>query len=121
MTRNLHAIIFALLFCTQSAIGQSDYLTRIKEAAVLIPDKAAQADSVLSVVLEEISTQQPYNDSLFVLTYFLLGTNNLYQGKLNLALDFLDNRFTTIKEIFFPERLCLVWVTKPSYLKNSTG
>jgi AraC-like DNA-binding protein len=90
MTRNLHAIIFALLFCTQSAIGQSDYLTRIKEAAVLIPDKAAQADSVLSVVLEEISTQQPYNDSLFVLTYFLLGTNNLYQGKLNLALDFLD-------------------------------
>ena len=59
MTRNLHAIIFALLFCTQSAIGQSDYLTRIKEAAVLIPDKAAQADSVLSVVLEEISTQQP--------------------------------------------------------------
>ena len=90
MTRNLHAIILALLFCTQVAIGQSDYLTRIKEAAVLIPDKAAQADSVLNVILEEVSTQQPYNDSLFVLTYFLLGTNNLYQGKLNLALDFLD-------------------------------
>lgn len=105
MTRNLHAIIFALLFCTQSAIGQSDYLTRIKEAAVLIPDKAAQADSVLSVVLEEISTQQPYNDSLFVLTYFLLGTNNLYQGKLNLALDFLDKSLHSNQKNILPKEL----------------
>lgn len=105
MTRNLHAIIIALLFCTQVAIGQSDYLTRIKEAAVLIPDKAAQADSVLSVVLEEISTQQPYNDSLFVLTYFLLGTNNLYQGKLNLALDFLDKSLHSNQKNILPKEL----------------
>lgn len=105
MTRNLHAIILALLFCTQVAIGQSDYLTRIKEAAVLIPDKAAQADSVLSVVLEEISTQQPYNDSLFVLTYFLLGTNNLYQGKLNLALDFLDKSLHSNQKNILPKEL----------------
>ena len=105
MTRNLHAIILALLFCTQVAIGQSDYLTRIKEAAVLIPDKAAQADSVLSVVLEEISTKQPYNDSLFVLTYFLLGTNNLYQGKLNLALDFLDKSLHSNQKNILPKEL----------------
>ena len=110
MTRNLHAIILALLFCTQVAIGQSDYLTRIKEAAVLIPDKAAQADSVLSVVLEEISTQQPYNDSLFVLTYFLLGTNNLYQGKLNLALDYYNKSLYHNQRIILPKEYqdCLI-------------
>ncbi len=110
MTCNLHAIIFALLFCTQSAIGQSDYLTRIKEAAVLIPDKAAQADSVLSVVLEEISTQQPYNDSLFVLTCFLLGTSNLYQGKLNLALDYYNKSLYHNQRIILPKEYqdCLI-------------
>ncbi|MCE2823005.1 MAG: AraC family transcriptional regulator [Saprospiraceae bacterium] len=72
------------------AIGQSDYLARIKKAAVLVPDKAVHADSVLSVILEEVRALQPPNDSLLVLTCFILGKNNLYQGKLNLALNYFD-------------------------------
>jgi len=90
MIRYLSLVVMILLLGGVPAIGQSDYLARIKKAAVLVPDKAVHADSVLSVILEEVRALQPPNDSLLVLTCFILGKNNLYQGKLNLALNYFD-------------------------------
>lgn len=90
MIRSLVAFVISMLLGSVPASSQTDYLARIKEAAVLVPDQAVKADSVFTVILEEVSALQPPNDSLLVLTCFILGTNNLYQGKLNLALDYFD-------------------------------
>lgn len=84
-------LIFLVLLCRfLTATGQDSYLSRIRQAAVLIPGKPVEADSIYKEILEEIITQQVRNDSLFVLTYFQLGLSNLYQGKLNMALDYYD-------------------------------
>ncbi|MFM8371332.1 MAG: helix-turn-helix domain-containing protein [Bacteroidota bacterium] len=84
-------IIIAVLLCGYLPVeGQYSYLSRIKEAAVLMPAKPVEADSVYREILEEITSQQLADDSLYVLTYFQLGTSNLYQGKLNLALDYYN-------------------------------
>jgi|GEM_PF-1403732 len=84
-------IIIAVLLCGYLPVeGQYSYLSRIKEAAVLMPAKPVEADSVYREILEEITSQQLTDDSLYVLTYFQLGTSNLYQGKLNLALDYYN-------------------------------
>ncbi len=103
MIRYLFLIVIVLLFGGVPASGQSDYLARIKEAAVLVPDQAVKADSVFTVILEEVSALQPPNDSLLVLTCFILGTNNLYQGKLNLALDYFDKSLFHNKRNILPK------------------
>ena len=92
------------------ASGQSVYISRLKEAAGLLPSRAVEADSALRVILEEISTQQPPDDSLFVLTCFLLGTSNLYQGKLNLALDYYNKSLYHNQRIILPKEYqdCLI-------------
>ena len=81
-------VVTALLCSNLSAGAQVNYLSKIKQAAALIPAKPVEADSVYREILEEITSQQLTDDSLYVLTYFQLGTSNLYQGKLNLALDY---------------------------------
>jgi len=90
--------------------AQSVYISRLKEAAGLLPSRAVEADSALRVILEEISTQQPPDDSLFVLTCFLLGTSNLYQGKLNLALDYYNKSLYHNQRIILPKEYqdCLI-------------
>ncbi|MFM8373976.1 MAG: helix-turn-helix domain-containing protein [Bacteroidota bacterium] len=86
MHRCKHTFIFALLLCSSLiAKGQSAYVSRLKDAAALLPSKAVQTDSLCKIILEEIGAKQPSNDSLFVLTYSLLGNSNMYQGKLNLV------------------------------------
>ena len=92
------------------ASGQSVYISRLKEAAALLPSRAVEADSALGVILEEISAQQPPSDSLFVLTCFLLGTSNLYQGKLNLALDYYNRSLYHNQRIILPKEYqdCLI-------------
>ena len=106
-----HTFIFVLLMCSSMiASGQSVYISRLKEAAGLLPSRAVEADSALRVILEEISTQQPPDDSLFVLTCFLLGTSNLYQGKLNLALDYYNKSLYHNQRIILPKEYqdCLI-------------
>ena len=98
MIRYLFLVVMILLLGGVPAIGQSGYMARLKEAAALVPDQAVKADSVFTAILEEVSTLQPPNDSLLVLTCFMLGTNNLYLGKLNLALDYFD------KSLFYNQR-----------------
>ena len=98
MIRYLFLVVMILLLGGVPAIGQSGYMARLKEAATLVPDQAVKADSVFTAILEEVSTLQPPNDSLLVLTCFMLGTNNLYLGKLNLALDYFD------KSLFYNQR-----------------
>ncbi|MFM7156022.1 MAG: hypothetical protein ACKOZV_18040, partial [Bacteroidota bacterium] len=62
-----HTFIFVLLMCSSMiASGQSVYISRLKEAAGLLPSRAVEADSALRVILEEISAQQPPDDSLIV-------------------------------------------------------
>jgi AraC-like DNA-binding protein len=103
--------IFVLLMCSSMiASGQSVYISRLKEAAALLPSRAVEADSALGVILEEISAQQPPSDSLFVLTCFLLGTSNLYQGKLNLALDYYNRSLYHNQRIILPKEYqdCLI-------------
>jgi AraC-like DNA-binding protein len=98
MIRYLFLVVMILLLGGVPAIGQSGYMARLKEAAALVPDQAVKADSVFTAILEEVSALQPPNDSLLVLTCFMLGTNNLYLGKLNLALDYFD------KSLFYNQR-----------------
>ena len=106
-----HTFIFVLLMCSSMiTAAQSVYISRLKEAAALLPSRAVEADSALRVILEEISTQQPPDDSLFVLTCFLLGTSNLYQGKLNLALDYYNKSLYHNQRIILPKEYqdCLI-------------
>ncbi|MEY4203302.1 MAG: MalT-like region, partial [Bacteroidota bacterium] len=91
-------VVTALLCSNLSAGAQVNYLSKIKQAAALIPAKPVEADSVYREILEEITSQQLTDDSLYVLTYFQLGVSNLYQGKLNLALDYFD------KSLFYNQR-----------------
>ena len=98
-----HTFAFALLLCgSLIASGQSPYISRLKEAAALLPSKAVQTDSLCNIILEEIGAKQPSGDSLFVLTYSLLGTSNLYQGKLNLALNFFNKSLYHNRENIIP-------------------
>lgn len=83
-------VVTALLCSNLSAGAQVNYVSKIKQASSLIPAKPVEADSVFREILEEITAKQLANDSLYVLTYFQLGTSNLYQGKLNIALDYYD-------------------------------
>jgi hypothetical protein len=48
-----------MLLGSVPASSQTDYLARIKEAAVLVPDQAVKADSVFTVILEEVSALPP--------------------------------------------------------------
>jgi len=103
MHRCKHTFIFALLLCSSLiAKGQSAYVSRLKDAAALLPSKAVQTDSLCKIILEEIGAKQPSNDSLFVLTYSLLGNSNMYQGKLNLALDFYNKSLYHNRENILP-------------------
>ena len=111
MHRCKKTFIFVLLMCSSMiTAAQSVYISRLKEAAGLLPSRAVEADSALRVILEEISTQQPPDDSLFVLTCFLLGTSNLYQGKLNLALDYYNKSLYHNQRIILPKEYqdCLI-------------
>ena len=91
MLRNKEKLVFLLLiFSSFISAGQSVYTSRLKEAASFLPAGAVQTDSLCRIILGEISEQQQPHDSFFVQTYFLLGTSNLYQGKLNLALDYYN-------------------------------
>ena len=111
MHRCKKTFIFVLLMCSSMiTAAQSVYISRLKEAAGLLPSRAVEADSALRVILEEISTQQPPDDSLFVLTCFLLGTSNLYQGKLNLALDYYNKSLYHNQRIILPKeyQYCLI-------------
>lgn len=103
-------IILCLLLTCLNATAQSDYAARIKEAAGLLPAKATQADSIGRMILDEIREDQKSNDSLFILTYFILGTSNLYQGKLNLALDFFEKSLKRNQKNILPTKklACLV-------------
>ena len=84
-------IIIAVLLCSYLPVeGQYSYLSRIKEAAVLMPAKPVEADSVYREILEEIISKKRADDSLYVLTYFQSGMSNLYQGKQNLALGYYN-------------------------------
>ena len=84
-------VLFLVLLCSYKAMnGQATYFSRIKEASRLIPAKPIEADSVYREILQELFSEQITNDSLSVLTYFNLGLSNLYQGKLNIALDYFD-------------------------------
>ena len=98
-------IIIAVLLCGYLPVeGQYSYLSRIKEAAVLMPAKPVEADSVYREILEEITSQQLTDDSLYVLTYFQLGTSNLYQGKLNLALDYYNKSLQHNQRNILPKK-----------------
>jgi AraC-like DNA-binding protein/Tfp pilus assembly protein PilF len=104
-------IIIAVLLCSYLPVeGQYSYLSRIKEAAVLMPAKPVEADSVYREILEEITSQQLADDSLYVLTYFQLGLSNLYQGKLNLALDYYNKSLQYNQRNILPKKslACLV-------------
>jgi AraC-like DNA-binding protein/Tfp pilus assembly protein PilF len=91
MLRNKGKLVFLLLiFSSFISAGQSVYTSRLKEAASFLPTGAVQTDSLCRIILGEIIEQQQPHDSFFVQTYFLLGTSNLYQGKLNLALDYYN-------------------------------
>ena len=83
-------VLIALMGCSL-AHGQNSYMSRLRETSNLLPVQAAKADSVLGVILQEIiDNQPPGSDSMLLLNYALLGHSGLYQGKLNLALDYYD-------------------------------
>jgi AraC-like DNA-binding protein len=83
-------VLIALMGCSL-AHGQNSYMSRLRETSNLLPGQAAKADSVLGVILQEIiDNQPPGSDSMLLLNYALLGHSGLYQGKLNLALDYYD-------------------------------
>ena len=97
-------VIFLVLLCQYLTVtGQDSYLSRIKQAAALIPGKPVEADSVYKEILEEIITQQVRNDSLFVLTYFQLGLSNLYQGNLNIALNYFEKSLQHNRSEIIPQ------------------
>lgn len=99
-------VIFLVFLCNYLTLtGQDSYLFKIKQAAVLLPTKPVEADSVYKEILEEIITQQVRNDSLFVLTYFQLGLSNLYQGKLNIALDYYDKSLQYNRSNILPNKV----------------
>ena len=83
-------VLIALMGCSL-AHGQNSYMSRLRETSNMLPVQAAKADSVLGVILQEIiDNQPPGSDSMLLLNYALLGHSGLYQGKLNLALDYYD-------------------------------
>jgi len=103
--RILQILLILGLFCGCLPLkAQDTYLARIKQAAVLIPAKPVEADSVYREILEEIILQQSTNDTLFVLTYFQLGLSNLYQGKLNIALDYYDKSLQYNRDNILPNK-----------------
>jgi AraC-like DNA-binding protein len=83
-------VLIALMVCSL-AHGQNSYMSRLREIPNMLPEQAAKADSVLGVILQEIiDNQPPGSDSMLLLNYALLGHSGLYQGKLNLALDYYN-------------------------------
>jgi AraC-like DNA-binding protein/Tfp pilus assembly protein PilF len=99
-------VVFLVFLCNYLTVtGQDSYLSKIKQAAGLLPGKPVEADSVYKEILEEIITQQVRNDSLFVLTYFQLGLSNLYQGKLNIALDYYDKSLQYNRSNILPNKV----------------
>ena len=103
-------VVTALLCSNLSAGAQVNYLSKIKQAAALIPAKPVEADSVYREILEEIISKKLTDDSLYVLTYFQLGVSNLYQGKLNLALDYYNKSLQYNQRNILPKQslACLV-------------
>ena len=97
-------VLIALMGCSL-AHGQNSYMSRLRETSNLLPGQAAKADSVLGVILQEIiDNQPPGSDSMLLLNYALLGHSGLYQGKLNLALDYYDKAYYYYKRgMVFPK------------------
>ena len=97
-------VLIALMVCSL-AHGQNSYMSRLREIPNMLPEQAAKADSVLGVILQEIiDNQPPGSDSMLLLNYALLGHSGLYQGKLNLALDYYDKAYYYYKRgMVFPK------------------
>lgn len=81
-------------------------MLRLQETQKMLPGMPVKADSTLNVLLEEIiASHPPGSDSLLIFTYTMLGNSQLYQGKLNIALDYYnkslyENRSNTIPNQF---------------------
>ena len=82
-------LVFTLFMaCTAFHVSaQTEYHQKIRETAKLLPSRVTEADSICRQLLNEIVSKYPENDSLFIKIFFLLGQTQLYQGRLNLALD----------------------------------
>jgi AraC-like DNA-binding protein/Tfp pilus assembly protein PilF len=101
----LRLVVVTALLCSNLSTGaQVNYLSKIKQAAVLIPAKPVEADSVYREILKEITSQQLTDDSLYVYTYFQLGLSNLYRGNLNLALDYYNKSLQYNQENILPNQ-----------------
>jgi AraC-like DNA-binding protein/tetratricopeptide (TPR) repeat protein len=96
-------VLIALMGCSL-AHGQNSYMSRLRETSNLLPGQAAKADSVLGVLLQEIiENQPPGSDSMLLLNYALLGHSGLYQGKLNLALDYYNKSLYLNRDKIYPK------------------
>jgi AraC-like DNA-binding protein/tetratricopeptide (TPR) repeat protein len=96
-------VLIALTGCSL-AHGQNSYMSRLRETSNLLPGQAAKADSVLGVLLQEIiENQPPGSDSMLLLNYALLGHSGLYQGKLNLALDYYNKSLYLNRDKIYPK------------------
>jgi len=104
---------FFIFFITCTAFhasAQTEYHQKIRETAKLIPNQAVEADSICRILLGEITEKYPKNDSLFTKIFFLLGQSQLYQGKLNLALNSYNKSLQANKNNIIPGLIssCLI-------------
>lgn len=105
--------LFFFLLGNLSGFSQSDYVARLRETSTLLPNAPVKADSTLKILLQEImAVQPPGSDSLRIITYSLLGSAQLYQGKLNLALDYYNKSLYENRNNLVPRQIMACTVNK---------
>jgi len=104
MLDSVRIFFLCILVCPAfHASAQTNYHQKIRETAKLLPNQAVEADSVCRILLGEITEKYPNNDSLFTKIYFLLGQCQLYQGKLNMALNSYEKSAQANKNNIIPD------------------
>lgn len=87
--------IVVLISGTIPLFSQNSYNINIKEAARILNEYPAKADSIGRTLLSNFAQNPPDNDSLVAKTYFLLAQANYYLGKRNLALNYYQKSLQT--------------------------
>lgn len=106
MSGNLRHLIIISLICTSlSSYSQSAYLLKLQEISSAINSEPVKADSAIRVILNEAVQKQPGGmDSVMIYANALLGHSHLYQGKLNLALDYYNKSLYENRNYILPRQ-----------------